>query len=90
MKFRTLFQSHKAEKITAVAFLVILFGMLCGLLFTDHNVKDDFLKDYRTTILPGTPIVERVTGAIDSMERTIDSDTYKERTISTFTAGSRR
>jgi hypothetical protein len=84
MKFRNLFQSHKAEKITAVAFLVILFGMLYGLLFTDHNVKDDFLNDYRTTILPGTPIVERVAGAIDSMEKTIDNDTYKRENYIDF------
>jgi len=84
MKFRTLFQNHKAEKITAVAFLVILFGMLFGLLFTDHNVTDDFLKDYRTTILPGTPIIERVTGAIDSMEKTIDNDTYKRENYIDF------
>lgn len=77
MKFKNLFQTHKAEKITAIAFLIIVFYMLYGLLFTDHNVKDDFLKDYRTTILPGTPIIERVTGAIDSLEKTIDSDTYK-------------
>ena len=84
MKFRTLFQSHKAEKITAVAFLVILLGMLFGLLFTDHNVKDDFLKDYRTTILPGTPIIERVVGAIDSLEKTIDNDTYKRENYIDF------
>lgn len=77
MKLKSLFQTHKTEKITAVAFLVIIFGMLWGLLFSGPNVKDDFLEDYRTTILPGTPIVERITGAIRSLERTIDSDTYK-------------
>lgn len=77
MKFRNLFQTHKAEKITAIAFLAIIFYMLYGLLFTGHNVKEDFLNDYRTTVLPGTPIVERVAGAIDSLEKTIDNDTYK-------------
>ena len=77
MKFRNLFRTNKAEKITAIAFLAVILGMLWGLLFTDHNVKEDFLNDYRTTILPGTPIVERIAGAIDSMEKIIDSDTYK-------------
>ncbi|MDD3169413.1 MAG: hypothetical protein PHC91_08145 [Eubacteriales bacterium] len=77
MKLRDLFKTHKTEKITAIAFLVIIFGMLWGLLFTEHNVRDDFLEDYRTTILPGTPLIERVAGAIDSLEKTIDNDTYK-------------
>ncbi len=77
MKLKQLFTTHKAEKITAVAFLAIIFGMLAGLFLTNHNIKEDFLKDYRTTILPGTPIIERVVGAIDSLEKTIDNDTYK-------------
>ncbi|MEL7657238.1 MAG: hypothetical protein AAGU75_15180, partial [Bacillota bacterium] len=77
MKLRNTFKTHKAEKITAIAFLLIVFGMLIGLLFSEHNVKEDFLADYRTTILPGTPIIERVMGAIDSLEKTIDNDTYK-------------
>lgn len=77
MKFKQLFQTHKIEKITAIAFLLIIFGMLWGLLFTDHNVKEEFLSDYRTTILPGTPVVERIAGAIKSLEKTIDEDTYK-------------
>ena len=84
MKFRNLFKTHKAEKITAIAFLVIIFGMLSGLLFTDHNVKDDFLTAYRTAILPGTPIIERVTGAVDSLEKTIDTDTYKRENYIDF------
>lgn len=84
MKFRNLFQSRKAEKITAVAFLAVIFGMLYGLLFTGYSVKEDFLKDYRTTILPGTPLIERVAGAIDSMEKTIDSGTYKREAYINF------
>lgn len=84
MKFKNLFRTHKAEKITAIAFLVIIFGMLAGLFFTDHNVKDDFLKDYRTTILPGSPIIERIAGAIDSLEKTIDADTYKRENYIDF------
>jgi hypothetical protein len=77
MKIKGLFKKYKAEKITAIAFLIIIAGMLYGFLFTGHNVKEDFLTDYRTTILPGTPIVERIAGAIKSLEKTIDSDTYK-------------
>lgn len=77
MRFKKLFQTHRMEKITAVVFLAVVFGMLWGLLFTDHNVKEDFLNDYRTTILPGTPIIERIAGAIDSLEKTVDNDTYK-------------
>ncbi len=77
MRFKNLFKTYKAEKITSIVFLAVLFWMLWGLLFTGHNVKDEFLEDYRTEILPGTPIIERVTGAIGSLEKTIDNDTYK-------------
>jgi len=78
MKLRKLFHTHKMEKITAIAFLAVTFGMLWGLLFTEHDVMEDFLNDYRTTILPGTPVIERIAGAIDSLEKTVDTDTYRK------------
>ncbi len=81
---RKLFQTYRVEKITAVIFLAAIFGMLWGLLFTDHNVKDDFLNDYRTTILPGTPVIDRIAGAINSLEKVIDSDTYKREDYINF------
>ena len=84
MRLKTLFKTHKAEKITAVVFLVVIFGMLSGLLFTGHNVKDEFLTDYRTTVLPGTPITERLEGAIKSFEKVIDEDTYKRENYIDF------
>jgi hypothetical protein len=58
--------------------------MLWGLLFTDHNVREEFLIDYRTTILPGTPVIQRVAGAIDSLEKIIDADTYKREDYINF------
>ncbi len=76
MKRFQFFQTNKAEKITAVVFLIFITWMAYGLFFTEHDVKEDFVTDYRNTVLAGTPIVERVVGAIDSFERTIDSDTY--------------
>jgi len=78
MKFKMLFQTHKIEKITTIAFLIAIFVMTYGLLFSGHNITGDFLMDYRNTVKPGTPIIDRVTGAIGSLERTINNDTYKK------------
>ncbi len=84
MRLKNLIKTHEAEKITAVVFLVVIFGMLFGLLFTGHNVKDEFLTDYRTNVLPGTPIIERLAGAIKSFEKVIDEDTYKRENYIDF------
>ncbi len=77
MSWKNLFRKNKVQKITAILFLAAVFGMLWGLLFTDHDVRKEFLEDYRTTILPGTPVVQRIEGAINSLEKIIDNDTYK-------------
>lgn len=84
MKFNHLFKTHKAEKITAIAFLIIVFCMIGGLFFRGQNVLGDFLYDYRMTIQPGTPLIERVNGAIDSLEKTIDNDTYRREVYIDF------
>lgn len=77
MIVRNIFKTYKAEKITAILFLLIIFCMLFGLLFNGHPLLSDFLTDYRNTVKPGTTMIERVHGAIGSLERTIDNDTYR-------------
>lgn len=76
MKLFDLFKTHKAEKITALAFLLITIIMVIGLFFTGHDVKNDFLTNYRNSVLPGTPVIARINGAIDSLEKTLNDDTY--------------
>lgn len=78
MKLKHFFQTSKIEKITAIIFLIVLFVMTYGLFFTGHNVKDEFLTDYRTTVKPGTPVVERITGAIASLERIVNNDAFQK------------
>lgn len=65
------------EKITAILFLAVLFSLLWGLFFTDHNVYQDFLEEYRTEVKPGTPYMERLSSAVRIFESTINDDAYK-------------
>ena len=81
MKLINIFKTYKIEKITAIAFLFSTFIMAIGLFLSGHNVIDDFLLDYRTEIKPGTPVIERITGAIDSLEKTVNDDTYKREQL---------
>jgi hypothetical protein len=74
MKLINLFKTHRAEKITAIIFLVITFGMLSGLFLNARSVASCFLTDYRTTVLPGTPVADRVRGAANSLERAVNDD----------------
>lgn len=67
----------KKEKVTTVLFLIVIFVMFIGMIISWQEIRDDFLNDYRTTVAPKTPIIQRVIGAIDSFERTISCDTYK-------------
>lgn len=76
MKLKNLFKVYKMEKITAVIFLVLIVVMLVGLLATGH-IRSDFLNNYRTAVLPGTPVMDRIEGAIASLETTINNETYK-------------
>jgi len=68
---------HLKEKLTAILFLIVIFSMLIGMLFTWRTIQEDFLTDYRNTVAPGTPYISRILGAIQSFERTINNDTYK-------------
>lgn len=67
----------KKEHITAILFFVVIFGMLIGMFNYKENAPiDDFITEYRTEILPGTPIMERLIGAIDIAENIVYEDTY--------------
>nr|WP_315019465.1 hypothetical protein [uncultured Aminipila sp.] len=65
------------EHITAILFFIVIFGTLIGLLtYKDNDPINDFLTEYRTEVLPGTPILERLTEAIDIAEDIVYDQTY--------------
>ncbi len=67
----------KKHHVTAILFFVIIFGMLIGLLtYKDNDPINDFLTEYRTEVLPGTPILERLSEAIDIAEDIVYDQTY--------------
>jgi len=67
----------KKEYITAILFFAVIFGMLIGLLtYKENDPINDFFNEYRTEVLPGTPILERLTEAIDIAEDIVYDQTY--------------
>ncbi|WP_312354847.1 alginate O-acetyltransferase AlgX-related protein [Aminipila sp.] len=75
----------KKEYITAVLFFVVIYGMMLGLLtYKDNDPINDFFTEYRTEVLPGTPVLERVTEAIDIAEDIIYEQTYLKEEYNTL------
>lgn len=67
----------KKEHITAILFFVVIFGMLIGMFnYKENDPIKDFLEEYRTEVLPGTPILERLSSAIDIAEDVVYEETY--------------
>lgn len=67
----------KKEYITAILFFAVIFGMLIGLLtYKENDPINDFFNEYRTEVLPGTPVLERLTEAIDIAEDIVYDQTY--------------
>lgn len=75
----------KTEGITAILFFVVIFGMLIGLFtYKDNDPIHDFLLEYRTEVLPGTPILDRLSKAIDIAEDIIYDETYLKEPYNDF------
>ncbi|MBN7772387.1 alginate O-acetyltransferase AlgX-related protein [Clostridium aminobutyricum] len=69
----------KVEGITAILFFAIIFGMFIGLLADkDKSPVHEFLVEYRTEVLPGTPIFDRLSSAIQIAEDVIYENTYQK------------
>lgn len=67
----------KKDHITAILFIVVIFGMLIGMFtYKDNDPITAFITQYRTEVLPGTPMFERLTGAIDVAEDVVYDQTY--------------
>lgn len=66
------------DKLTAILFVVITIGLLVGMFtYRDNNPIQDFLTEYRNTVPEGTPVLDRVTGAIDAADTIMIRDTYR-------------
>ncbi|MBQ3123711.1 MAG: hypothetical protein IJC14_06085 [Firmicutes bacterium] len=72
-----LFKKHTREKVMAIVFLLIIFGMLFGMLITcGAEVGENFIITYRTEVPTGAPILERIVGAIDAMETAVNEGAF--------------
>lgn len=69
-------KNYTKEKITAYLFLIVIFGMLFGMMTGGLKVAGTFLYNYRTTVAPGTPVVERLSGAIKSAEYAVSEGCF--------------
>ncbi len=76
MKRSNLFKKCKAKKLAAILFLAIIFGMMSGLIFSARGLASEFIADYRNTVLPGTPVFDRVIGATNSLERAVNNELH--------------
>ena len=75
-KMRDAFQTHKKEKITAILFLIVIFGMLIGMITTTEDLGEGFLLAYRTNVPTGAPYLVRIEGAIDAAENAVNEGAY--------------
>lgn len=76
-KLKDLFKNNRREKIMAIVFLIIIFGMLFGMLATcGAEVGENFIITYRTEVPTGAPYLERISGAISAMETAVNEGAF--------------
>ncbi len=66
------------DKLTALLFIFVTIGLIVGMFtYKDNRPIQDFLNEYRETVATGTPLIDRITGAIDAAEIIMIRDTYR-------------
>jgi len=66
------------DKLAATLFIVMIIGLMVGMFtYKDNRPIQDFLTEYRNTVVEGTPLIYRVYGAIDAAETIMIRDTYR-------------
>ncbi|MBK5247024.1 MAG: hypothetical protein JJE49_07150 [Peptostreptococcaceae bacterium] len=66
------------NKLTALLFIIVTIGLLAGMFtYKDNSPVRDFLNEYRNTVTEGTPVFERITGAIAAADTIMIRDTYR-------------
>ena len=68
----------RKEKLTTILYIALTMIFLVGMfLYEDNHPLEDFLTEYRNTVPAGTPVLERIQGAIDAAETIMIRDTYR-------------
>lgn len=66
------------DKLTALLFVLVTIGLIVGMFtYEDNHPIQDFLNEYRSTVAEGTPIIDRLAGAVDAAEIIMIRDTYR-------------
>ena len=65
------FKKNTKEKLTAALFVILITVMFFGMLGNPFDFAEGFLTGYRNTVPPGTPIIDRLRGAITAAEEAV-------------------
>ncbi len=66
------------DKLTALLFVLVTIGLIVGMFtYKDNHPIQDFINEYRNTVVAGTPLIDRISGAIDAAETIMIRDTYR-------------
>lgn len=65
------------DKLTAGLFIVITIWLMVGMFtYQENKPFQDFLTEYRNTVVAGTPVMDRMKGAIKAADTIMIRDTY--------------
>jgi len=78
-KIKKIFENHTREKITALLFLLIIFGMFIGTALNARTVGASFINTYRASVPTGAPYLERIKGAISAAESAVNEGTFQRQ-----------
>lgn len=73
---KKIFKTHTKEKITAIAFIIVIFTMMIGMVTTTHDLGEGFILNYRLKVPTGAPVIERLKGAIESAEQAVNEGAF--------------
>ena len=66
-------KTHTKEKLTTILFVLLVFSLMIGMLFHVKEIGGEFIVSYRMNVLPETPLLKRVSGAISAMDSSINA-----------------
>lgn len=78
-KIKEIFATNTKEKITCLAFVIVLIILFFGMFINWKILGENFIVTYRTEVPTGAPILERITGAIDAAETAVNEGTFKRQ-----------
>lgn len=75
-KLKEFFKTYKKEKITAICFIMFMAVMFCGMLPGAEAFYVSFIETYRSSVPTGAPVIERLEGAIDAAESSVNDAAF--------------